>query len=94
MRALSPAAYLGVLALVLWLPRGFALDRFVTVDDGALRSALRLLFDRMKLVAEPSAAITVAALLEGLVAPSGPTVAVLSGGNIEWDGVAALLAEP
>ena len=70
------------------------LDDVVTVDDGALRGAMRLLFDRMKLVAEPSAAITVAALLEGLVAPSGPTVAVLSGGNIEWDGVAALLAEP
>jgi hypothetical protein len=35
----------------------------------------------------------VAALLEGLVTPRGRTVAVLSGGNIEWNGVAALLAE-
>jgi threonine dehydratase len=65
----------------------------VTVDDGALRGAMRTLFDRMKLVSEPSGAITVAALLEGLVAPRGRTVAVLSGGNIEWTGVAALLAE-
>jgi threonine dehydratase len=69
-------------------------DDVVTVDDDALLGAMRVLFDRMKLVVEPSGAITVAALLEGIVAPSGPTVAVLSGGNIEWSGVAALLAGP
>ena len=68
-------------------------DEVVTVDDAALRGAMRALFDRMKLVAEPSGAITVAALLEGLVTPRGRTVAVLSGGNIEWSGFAPLLAE-
>jgi threonine dehydratase len=41
---------------------------------------------------EPSGAITVAALLEAKFKPSGPTVAVLSGGNIEWDGLRELLA--
>ena len=65
----------------------------ITVDDSALRGAMRTLFDRMKLVAEPSGAITVAALLDGIVAPRGRTVAVLSGGNIEWGGFAPLLAE-
>ena len=69
-------------------------DDVVTVDDGALRGAMHVLFDRMKLVVEPSGAITVAALLDGIVAPRGRTVAVLSGGNIEWSGVAALLAGP
>ncbi|MEO6525635.1 MAG: threonine/serine dehydratase [Gemmatimonadaceae bacterium] len=69
------------------------IDEVVTVEDAALRGAMRLLFDRMKLVAEPSGAITVAALMEGLVAPRGKTVAVLSGGNIEWSGVAQLLAD-
>jgi len=63
------------------------------VDDAPLRGAMRVLLDRLKLVAEPSGAITVAALLEGLVTPRGRTVAVLSGGNIEWSGVAELLAE-
>jgi threonine dehydratase len=67
-------------------------DEVVQVDDAALRGAMRLLLDRMKLVAEPSGAITVAALLEGLVAPRGRTVAVLSGGNIEWDGLVPLLS--
>jgi threonine dehydratase len=69
------------------------LDGVVTVDDSALRGAMRLLIDRMKLVVEPSGAITVAALLEGKVRPrgGGATVAVLSGGNIEWEGLRELL---
>jgi threonine dehydratase len=66
------------------------LDEVVLVDDAALASAMRLLLDRMKLVVEPSGAITVAALLEGKFKPRGPTVAVLSGGNIEWDGLRGL----
>ena len=67
------------------------LDDVVLVDDDALARAMRLLLDRMKLVVEPSGAITVAALMEHKIAPRGPTVAVLSGGNIEWDGLRALL---
>lgn len=67
------------------------LDDVITVDDSALRGAMRLLLDRMKLVVEPSGAITIAALLEGRVRPKGPIVAVLSGGNIEWAGLLDLL---
>ena len=67
------------------------LDDVITVDDEALRGAMRLLLDRMKLVVEPSGAITVAALLERKFIPRGPTVAVLSGGNIEWNGLCELL---
>jgi threonine dehydratase len=60
-----------------------------------LRGAVRWLLDRMKLVVEPSGAVTVAALREGLVSPGGGggTVAVLSGGNVEWDGLRALLGD-
>jgi len=67
------------------------LDDVVVVEDAALRGAMRLLLDRMKLVVEPSGAITVAAMLSGAFTPRGPTVAVLSGGNIEWDGLRELL---
>jgi threonine dehydratase len=67
-------------------------DDVVTVEDAALRGAMRLVFDRLKLVAEPSGVITLAALLEGLVVPQGKTVAVMSGGNIEWSGIAPLLS--
>jgi threonine dehydratase len=66
-------------------------DEVVTVEDAALRGAMRFLLDRMKLVAEPSGAIAVAALREGLVEPRGATVAVLSGGNVEWEDLVRLL---
>lgn len=69
-------------------------DEVVQVDDDAIRRAMRFLLDRMKLVAEPSGAITMAALLDGIVLPQGPTVAVLSGGNIEWNGLQELIADP
>ena len=68
-------------------------DDVVQVEDASLRCAMRLLLDRMKLVAEPSGAITVAALMEGIVQPRGRTVAVLSGGNIEWGGLVPLIAD-
>jgi threonine dehydratase len=67
------------------------IDDVVLVDDAALRGAMRLLLDRLKLVVEPSGAITIAALLGGKVQSRGATVAVLSGGNIEWDGLRELL---
>jgi len=67
------------------------IDDVVLVDDAALKRAMRLLLDRMKLVVEPSGAITVAALLEGKIDAKGPTVAILSGGNIEWEGLRGLL---
>ncbi len=68
-----------------------ALDDVVTVPDAALPGAMRFLLDRHKLVTEPSGAIAVAALMMGRVTGRGPTVCVLSGGNIEWDGLRELL---
>ena len=67
------------------------LDDVVTVNDSALPGAMRFLLERQKIVAEPSGAITIAALLDGVVKPGPRTVCVLSGGNIEWDGLLANL---
>ena len=67
------------------------IDEVVTVDDAPLIPAMRHLIDRMKVVVEPSGAITVAALMTGLAKARGKTVAVLSGGNIEWEGLRKLL---
>ncbi len=63
------------------------LDDVVTVNDADMRHAMRFLLDRGKLVAEPSGAITLAALLNGTISPTSRTVCVLSGGNIEWPGL-------
>ena len=67
------------------------IDDVVTIPDEELRDAMRFLLDRMKLVVEPSGAITVAALMTGAAKTRGAVVAVLSGGNIEYDGLRALL---
>lgn len=67
------------------------IDEVVLVGDEALVPAMRHLFDRLKIVVEPSGAITVAALMTGIFKPDGTTVAVLSGGNVEWDGMSQLL---
>ncbi|HVF38583.1 MAG TPA: pyridoxal-phosphate dependent enzyme, partial [Gemmatimonadaceae bacterium] len=67
------------------------MDDVVLVDDEPLAAAMRHLLDRMKIVTEPSGAIVVAALMTGVVKVDGPTVAVLSGGNIEWAGLMQIL---
>jgi len=69
------------------------IDDVVTIADEDLRDAMRFLLDRMKLVVEPSGAITVAALLTGAAKTRGSVVAVLSGGNVEYDGLRALLGD-
>ncbi len=61
------------------------MDEVVLVEDAFTCRAMRMLLDRAKLVAEPSGAIAAAPILERLVEPRGPTVVVLSGGNVEWE---------
>jgi threonine dehydratase len=60
-------------------------DAVVTVEDRAIVAAVVWLFERAKIVAEPSGAATVAAALGGLADPfaaGGPIVAIVSGGNM------------
>lgn len=67
-------------------------DRGVTVADDAMREAVRFALDRLKIVVEPSGAATLAWLrTQGAGSLPGPVVAVVSGGNVEWDGLVALL---
>ncbi|HEV7184748.1 MAG TPA: threonine ammonia-lyase [Leifsonia sp.] len=58
-------------------------DEIVTVSEDDMARALLMLLERAKLVVEPAGATGVAAILAGKVAPNGPTVAILSGGNID-----------
>ena len=71
-------------------------DDIVTVEDDAIAAAVRWLATRAKLVVEPSGAATVAAVLfsgRSDAGRDGATVAVLSGGNIAPEKLAALLRE-
>lgn len=59
-------------------------DEVVVVDDEATASAVFLLLQRAKLLAEPAGAVALGALLSGAVRLEGRTaVALLSGGNID-----------
>jgi threonine dehydratase len=58
-------------------------DRIDTVDDSAIAAAVRWLFLRAKIVAEPSGAATVAAALDEAASYDGPVVAIVSGGNLD-----------
>lgn len=58
----------------------------VTVGDEAIVSAMRRVWERMKIVIEPSAAVPLAALLAGKLDISGRRVGVIiSGGNVDLD---------
>jgi threonine dehydratase len=68
-------------------------DEIVTVSDEEIVDAMAFLFDRMKLVAEPSGAVGIAALLSGTVDARGRSVGVvLSGGNVGAARFAELVA--
>jgi threonine dehydratase len=58
-------------------------DEIVLVSDDAIRNAAASLVANSKLIVEFSGAATVAALLAGVYRPTGPTVVVLSGGNLD-----------
>ena len=58
----------------------------VTVSDEAILSAMQLLWERMKIVVEPTGALGIAALLSRAVKAEGKKVGViLSGGNVALD---------
>jgi threonine dehydratase len=62
---------------------GDHLESIVTVTDEEISQAIVLLTERAKLVVEGAGAAAVAALLAGRIPGEGPTVAILSGGNID-----------
>ena len=65
-------------------------DEIVTVTDSQIVEAMRFAFERLKLVVEPSGAVGIAAVLNGIV--EAPTIAiVVSGGNVGADRFAELV---
>jgi threo-3-hydroxy-L-aspartate ammonia-lyase len=59
-------------------------DQMLTVSDAALLRSMFFLWERLKLVVEPTGALAATALLEGIVQAPGQRVGViLSGGNAD-----------
>jgi len=72
-------------------PRTFAAIRahvaaFGLCSEASIVRAMRMMFERMKIVVEPSAAVPLACLLERSLDVTGATVGVIvSGGNVDLD---------
>jgi threonine ammonia-lyase medium form len=68
-------------------------DRVLTVEDREIVDAMRLVLERCKVLAEPAAAASVAALLSGRIdlGEGATVVCVLSGGNIDSERLRGLL---
>ena len=68
-------------------------DDIVTVSDADLVEAMRFLWERMKLVVEPTGALATAAVMKGALDVKGRRVGIiLSGGNVDLKAIAALFA--
>jgi threonine dehydratase len=55
----------------------------VQLTESEITDGVRFLYRETGLSAEPSGAVTTAALLSQRVVPNGPTVAIVSGGNVD-----------
>jgi threonine dehydratase len=76
--------------LVTWEVASRLVDEIVTVTDEQIVDAMRFAFDRLKLVIEPSGAVGLAAVREGIVTASSIGI-VISGGNVAADRFAQLI---
>lgn len=70
-------------------------DDVVTVTDDDIITAMKLIWSRLKVMAEPSGAASFAAVLSGSVPTpdNAKTVCLLSGGNIDFKKIAKVLAK-
>lgn len=66
-------------------------DEVVAVSDEEIVNAMIALFNHAKVVAEPSGATALAAMLSGKVSLSGRVGVIVSGGNIDLERFRALL---
>lgn len=79
--------------------RGFSVirplvDAIATATEAEILDAMRFVFERFKIVIEPSAAVPVAAILNGQIDATGKRVGVvISGGNVDLDPLFGSLAE-
>ncbi len=61
-------------------------ERVVTVEEEEIVAAMRLVWERMKIIIEPSSAVPFAAVLAGKVDVRGLRVGIIfSGGNVDLD---------
>jgi len=66
--------------------------KIVTVSDDAIKNAMKLIWERMKIIIEPSSATAFAILLENRIGIKNQKIGIiLSGGNVDLSKIAELL---
>jgi threonine dehydratase len=61
-------------------------DEIVTVSEDAIVSAMRTIWETMKIVIEPSAAVPYAGMIENRINSTGERIGIiLTGGNVDLD---------
>ena len=61
-------------------------DEIVTVSEDSIMIAMKLIYERLKIVIEPSSAVPLAAILENKVDVQGKNVGIIiSGGNVDLE---------
>jgi threonine dehydratase len=69
-------------------------DDMVTVSDAALSRTMFFLWERLKIVVEPTGALAAAALLEGIISvPDARIGVIISGGNVDLKEASKLFAK-
>jgi len=69
-------------------------EQIVTATEAEILDAMRFIWERLKIVIEPSSAVPVAAILNGRPETEGKRVGIiLSGGNVDLDPMFVALAE-
>jgi threonine dehydratase len=60
--------------------------RIVTVSEESIVKSMRFIWERMKIIIEPSSAVPVAALMDGKIETAGKRIGlIISGGNVDLD---------
>ncbi len=74
---------------------GHYVDDVVLVTDDEIADSLKLILARTKILVEPAGAAALAALLNGSTGanPGGSTVAVMSGGNVDFEKLRSILTD-
>ncbi|MCD4773291.1 MAG: pyridoxal-phosphate dependent enzyme [Bacteroidales bacterium] len=61
-------------------------NEIVTVSENAIIESMKLVWERMKIIIEPSSAVPIAALLEKKIDPTNKKIGIiLSGGNVDLE---------
>lgn len=78
-------------------PRTFSIiqkniHQIITVSDEYIINAMRLVWERMKIIIEPSSAVTLAILLDNKIKLQGKSIGMIfSGGNVDMESALSLI---